>query len=195
MKRRSASDPFDSERRRAIGQACRNRALTRAELARHLGVEPPGKLETVVKAMLREGVLDETSVRHARGTAFRLRAKWRRALDTAVEAAHPAGLLRRGLRVLVVTATNPPGLELGVAAAAQEPGLVWATRADGPVRLILALESREPADTDRIDRLQGVFARGGAECLQFVVDDVMSLPRFAQHAVAVSSALRPELTT
>ena len=181
----AAGTPFSSARRRAIALACRNAPRTRAQLGRQIGVDP-GSLESVVRALRDEGVLETTTVGYARGAAFVLRAEWRDALDEAVAAVRPPGVIHRGLRLLVVAAGNQSAVEDGLAAAAVDPTIVWAARLDGQARILLALDVSEPRGAEQADRLEGTFSRAGAQCVHVLVSEVMARPRFAAYAHSVA---------
>jgi hypothetical protein len=192
MKHGSASTPFMSGRRRALAAACRQAPRTRSEIARQLGVER-GSIETVLTAMVREDVLEKTSVARARGAAFRLRDEYHAELDAALAAAHPPGVLSPGLRVLIVGATKIAALAAGLRAAANDPRVVWAVRGDGPARFLLALEATTPEELDQVDRLQAVFADVGAECIQVALTDVMDGGRLRQYVRTLGDRPHPEL--
>jgi hypothetical protein len=193
MKRLSeGTGPFWSAGRRAIGEACREGPRTRAELGRQLGVKP-GSLESTLKALLREGVLEQTNVERTRGAAFQVRPKWRRALDRTVQAAHVAGRLTPGLRLLVVSAG--PGLTDALAIAAVDPAVVWACRADGRARLVVATEATSVEQVDQVDRLESIFTGAGLDCIQLAITEVMTQPRLVEHARTVAGRPHPELQT
>lgn len=182
--------PFRTAARRSLGHACRDAPRTRAELGRQFGVEP-GALESALQALVREGVLEQQSVARARGAAFRLRPKWRRALDRAREGAYPPGQLAHGLRLLVVSAGA--GLAEALTVAAVDPAVVWACRVDGPARLVLALEATSSGQLDQVDRLESIFTGAGLSCVQLAVAEVMPQPRLVGHARAMAARPHPEL--
>jgi hypothetical protein len=132
--------------------------------------------------MVAENVLVKRNVPHARAEGFVLAAKWRRALDRAVAAAHPDGQLRAGLRLLIVGVRDAVAVAEGVQLAAADTRVVWAARLDGPARYVLAFHVSAPEHLGQVDRLQGAFTAAGADCYQAQVTEVMNLPRLAKHA-------------
>ena len=157
-----------------------------------LGVER-GSLETALRRMLSEQVLERRQVKHARGEAFVLAPKWRRSLDKAVASAHPRGELRVGLRLLIVGVRDAGAVAEPIATAANDPRVVWAARLDGPARYVLALHVSSPEHVDQVDRLQAGFVSAGADCYQVEVSEVMDLGRLAKHSrnIAPLGRLRP----
>jgi hypothetical protein len=182
MTRKADGSPFTTERRRAVATACTT-PKTRADLGRIFG-EEPGGLQSVLKALVAETVLEKTKVEHARGEGFLLRKEWRKPLAKAIAAAHPVGLLTPGLRVLLVSGGQPAAVGDAIRAAVAEPEVIWGARVDGPARFILAV--RAGAAAEQADRIQAEITQAGAECLQVVVTGALDRPRLARYATTIA---------
>lgn len=153
-------------------------------------------MTSVIRALVADGVLRETTLPHTEGAAYELVDEWREELLDAVGAEAPRGQLEIDQRLLLVGARDAAAFARAVAAIAADPAVLWATRIDGPARLLVATRGATADQRNQVDRLEAMLARDGLDCMQVRVDRVMSLRDligFAKILVRVPRRPGPDL--
>jgi hypothetical protein len=169
---------------RLIARACYDEEKTTYALGKELG-RSPGGLEGTASRMVRDGVL-EPVVRDGT-TAYRITVEGRLALDRleVVESRH--GLITPGQRLMVIATQAVSAQRHVLAAAADNPAVMWAVRLDGAFRLLLSVSETDP---EVIDHLEAEFTSAGAHCVQGRADKVMTRQDLGRYAGALESSDR-----
>jgi len=192
MRSRSAGmeSPFQRPRRREVARACSFGARTTAEVARQLATET-GSVTTVIRSLVSEGILRETTVPHARGQAYELVQKHRPSLLEAVASEAPRGQLEPERRLLLVASRDGAAFARAAAMIAADPVVLWAARVDGPARLLVLLRSDTTAQRNQVDRLESALGVEGLDCIQLRIDRIMELGELTQYAHLLERGPQP----
>jgi hypothetical protein len=137
---------------------------------------------TVIKSLVSEGILRETTVPHTRGHAYELVEKHRFSLLSSIASEAPRGQLEPERRLLLIATRDAAAFARGVARIAVDPVVLWAARVDGPARLLVVLRSDTTAQREQIDRLEAALNDEGLDCIQLRIDHVMELDELTKYA-------------
>ncbi len=172
-----------SPARRLIARVCDDEEKTTYAIGKELR-RAPGGLEGTISRMVRDGVLEP--VVGDGTTAYRLTTDARLALDR-LEAELRQGLISSGQRLMVIATHAISAQRHVLAAAADDPAILWAVRLDGTYRLLLSVSGSDP---EVIDRLEAEFTHAGAQCAQGRADKVMTRAELGRYAAALSTQNR-----